>query len=371
MQINTFLSKANYAIFFFVFLQQAICGKENLIDWSHTSVIHNQDTYYTLLNSVDFHPTQNIFCVTYSNINKIILYKIDSAGKPKKIQTLNGSVAELLSPQHAVFSSDGTKIVVANWGNQALNVYQKTQGQLYQEKPVANIQPHPSLKNHRPHGMAFSPCGNYLAIAFGAADYYDKAIALYSVVDHGLNFELLHLLQAPNELPGTPKGITFTPDANCLLVTFCDTNSLVIYNLSKKKNKILQKPKQVIQGDETGIFRPEDVKITPDGKYCVLSNSEHHTVTFYPFDKTHNRITQTIPVKILENPEYQLQFPHGIAFSSDGKFMVITEFGEIKITTEGDIVWDHTTSPKEAKFHLYSNQLKAGKFIVSLMTKGP
>ena len=74
------------------------------------------------------------------------------------------------------------------------------------------------------------------------------------------NFELIHMLQGTEELPGIPKGITFSPDGTCLFVTFSDANSLVVYNLSENKKKILQNPRQIIQGKESIISRPEDVK---------------------------------------------------------------------------------------------------------------
>jgi DNA-binding beta-propeller fold protein YncE len=335
-----------------LFLQQTICADEVLANKMPIVMVYNPGPDYSLINSIDYHPHQPIFCVTYTHNNKVILYKINDEGRPKILQVLGNPLANLNQPQHAVFSPDGNKMVVANWLNQTITVYQKDRGFFFQSNPLAVIPPPNSLINHKPHGIAFSPCGNYLAIAYGAAAYHGKAVALFSVTQEGRRFELIDMLQGPDELPGIPKGITFSPDGTCLLVTFSDANSLVIYTLYEN-NRICQTPRQVIQGEESGIFRPEDVKITSDGKYCAVTNSDHNTVTFYPFDKDLNTVTQNVPCEILQNPEASFHFPHGITFSPDGAFMLVTEFGHIHTTEEGDVIWDHHTKPEQSKFNVY------------------
>lgn len=334
------------------FLQQMMGANETLIDQVPVAMVYNPGPNYSLINSIEHHPTLNLFCVTYTHNNKVVLYELNAAGKPKLVQTLRNPLANLSEPQHAVFSPDGEKMVVANWSNQTLTIYRRKSGCFFHTKPAAVIPSPDSLIYHKPHGIAFSPCGNYLAIAYGAASYHGKAVALFSVTKKGLDFELIHMLQA-EELPGIPKGITFSPNGKCLLVTFADVNSLVIYNLSENKKGILQTPRQVIQGEKTGIFRPEDVKITADGNYCAISNSDHHTVTFYPFDKTSNKITRCIPCDILQNPEACFCFPHGMAFSPNGSFMLVTEFGQIQTTEDGNIIWDDQTKPEQSKFNVY------------------
>ncbi|NGX47171.1 MAG: hypothetical protein K1000chlam3_00543 [Chlamydiae bacterium] len=337
-----------------LFLQQVICANEILIDPVPTAMVCNPNPHYSLINSIDYHPKQPLFCVTYTHSNKVLLYEINGAGKPVIVQSLSNPLANLSEPQHAVFSPDGEKIVVANWTNQTLTIYQRKESDFFCAKPAAIIPSPSSLIHHKPHGIAFSPCGNYLAIAYGAASCYGRAIALFYMTKEGLDCELVHVLEGTEALPGIPKGITFSPDGTCLLVTFSDVNSLVIFNLSGNNKTILQTPRQVIQGQETRIFRPEDVKISANGNYCAVSNSDQNTVTFYLFDKTLNLVTQRIPCYILQNPEACLCYPHGIAFSPDGLFMLVTEFGSVNITKEGDIFLDNTTRPKQSKFNLYS-----------------
>jgi len=317
------------------------------IDPTSIAVVTNPCPHYSLANSVDFHPKKNLFCVTYTHANRVALYKINDAGKPEIIQILSNPGAQLSEPQHAVFSPDGEKIVVANWTNQTLTVYKSEKSGRFAEKPAAVIPSLSILALYKPHGIAFSPCGSFLAVAYGAGIYYPRAIALLRITERGC--ELASIVKTAQ----IPKGITFSPDGSCLLVTFSDANCLVTFNLDRQNLRILPNPRQIIQGGGSRISRPEDVKISPDGSFCAITNSHGHTVTFYSFDPRSNWITQSTPLGVLQNPASQLCFPHGIAFSSDGAFLAITEFGSITTTPEGDIAWGKNMRPEQAKVRLY------------------
>ncbi len=324
-----------------------------LIDPQPVATIINPFPAYTLLNSVAFHPHENLCCVACTHANQVALYRIDDKGLPAMVQSLSNPQANLCHPAHAAFSPDGKKISVANWSNQTIAIYQADDHGLFGPMPAAIIPCPERLTPHRPHASAFSPCGKFLAIAYGASSCYGRALALFRVAADGIGCQLFHLLQGNEELPGIPKGVAFSHDGTCLLVTFADENSLLIFGISKTDGKILKTPLQVIQGDETGISRPEDVKLSPNGDYCALSNSDKHTVSFYPFDKASNRLTQSMPCYVLENPEAELCFPHGLAFSPDGLFFLITEFGPIHTMDDGGIFWEHDTPAEQAKVHIY------------------
>lgn len=337
----------------FLLFQPIVSAREILIKHVPAATVYNPGPKYSLINSVEHHPSENLFCITYTHNNKIAFYKMNAAGKPEMVQSLDNPLAKLSEPHNATFSPDGRTVVVANWLNQTLTVYRRKGESSYRERPTAVIPPPKPLRHHKPHGVTFSPCGKYMAMAYGAAPYYETALAIYTVAKGGLEFELTHLWNGPQELPGIPKGITYSPDGTCLLVTFSDINALFIYNLSEDKRAILNPPRQIIQGEETGMSRPEDIKISPDGTYCVVSNSYGDTVTFYPFDKTQNRIAQSTPLDILQNPEACLCVPHGIAFTPDGRYLIVTEFGPSETAENGDIIWDSTKKPEDSKFNLY------------------
>jgi WD40 repeat protein len=333
----------------------SVFSEETPINPQPLAVVKNALPNYTLINSVDFHPTENLFCVTYTQGNCIMLYKIDSNGDVTLIQTLKNPLARLSDPQHAIFSNDGKKIIVANWTNQTLTVYDNRKNDLFYEVPAA-IAPAPNLlSQNRPHGIITSPCGNYLAIAYGACNYYEQAIGIFRITKKGNGYELISKFTAAEGLPGTPKGIAFSPDGNCLLVTFSDLNNFVIFDLGVEKT-ILPTPRQVIEGPETGISRPEDIKISPDRSFCAVTNSDLHTVTFYTFDKALNKITDNKPCYTLQNPEANICSPHGIAFSPDGAYFVLTQFGSIFTADDGGIGWELNIPPEDSKFTVYKTK---------------
>lgn len=275
---------------------------------------------YSLINSVDFHPQKNLFCVTYTQGDKVILYE-----DGKVVQELKNPLAHLNRPQHALFSPDGNKLVVTNWDNQTLTLYRRKKDH-YSEAPIAIIPIPLELIRARAHGLSFSPCGKFIAVAYGGTLHDDRAVALIHLKEE-------KWVSVLKELPGTPKGITFSPDGTVLLVTFSDINSLMIYEVDQ--NKINPHPVQIIQGKDTAISRPEDVKITADGKFVALTNSDQNNITFYPFEK--NRVSESFPCYTLED---NFCFPHGLAFSSDGSLMAVTEFGPIETTPEGGILFE-------------------------------
>ena len=329
-----------------IFLLLSISG--SWIESSPLTVLANIDYRYSLINSVDFHPQKNIFCAAYTHNNKVVFYEIDENHCPCCVQILQNPLAQLSEPQHAVFSPDGEKVVVANWTNQTLNVYLRKESGLFSGTPAAIIPTLPDLERCKPHGIVFSPCGDYLAIAYGAANYFEQAIALFR--NRGIHFECISLLKN-SELPGIPKGIAFSPDGATLLVTFCELNSLCIFNITNQMIDPI--PKQMIGRENTGMSRPEDVKITPDGLYCAVTNSDQNTVTFYYFDQKSNSILQDTPCHTLRNPEAKLLFPHGIAFSRDGVYFAITQFGPVEVAETGDIFWNKKMKAHNASINLY------------------
>lgn len=311
-----------------------------MINPSPIHMMINLSVEPSLVNSVDFHPVLNRLCVTFTHHHKVVLYQLDESDRISVFQVLQNPSSNLSCPQHAVFSKDGHSLVVANWCNQTFTIYHMDVNGFYQEIPSAVIPFSSSVENYRPHGIAFSPIGNYLAVAYGASNQYPRAIALYQV-DHldtaQVSFKLLSLLQEQEITDGIPKGIVFTPDGSCLALTFSETNSVAIYTIDWSKGKINPTPHQVLSGAATYLSRPEDIKFTVDGEYCAISNSDKDTVTFYAFDREKNYFAKNTPSYTLENPESRLCFPHGLAFSSDGNYLSVTQFGPVQFDQNGDL----------------------------------
>lgn len=319
----------------FYFLIFGIFTSALSADWSPTSpiqVLFNPNAEPSLVNSVDFHPNAHLFCVTFTHNDSIVIYQMDESDRATVFQVLQGALSQLSCPQHALFSRDGESLLVANWQSQTFNVYQMDQNGFYRKVPIKVI-PFPSpTESFRPHGMAFSHDGNFLAVAFGASKQDPRAIALYQVYDLGtaqVRFKLLSLLQGDEIEKGIPKGIEFSPDGSCLLVTLSETNSVMLYELDFTYKIIASIPRQMLEGVASQLSRPEDIKFTATGNHFAVSNSDKDTLTFYRYDRENNTILDLSPSQIMENPKAALNFPHGLAFSSDGKYLVVTQFGPV------------------------------------------
>lgn len=268
----------------------------------------------SLINSVDFHPAGDLLCVTYTHANEIVLYSRDL----EVVKVFKNPEARLGCPASAVFTPDGKGMVVANWCSQTLATYD-----LNGFAPSHEI-PFPKPLSHcRPHGMSFSSNGE-LAIAFGAGYYDPKAIAILR------GDQWLRYIVDPE--PGIPKGITF--HGSSLFVTFADTNQVVMYD----SETLL--PLESIQSPK--ISRPEDVKISPDGKLCVVSNSDRQSLAFLSLSDGSVTTVRT-----------EFSFPHGIAFSPDGKLLAVTQFGPVLVQEDGGITWPSYAKPSMANVSLY------------------
>lgn len=280
----------------------------------------------TLINSVDFHPTSDLLCISYTHANRVVTYR-----RTQQVQILQNGLRE---PQHAIFTRDGT-IIVVNWTNQAILFYSRNEkNDFYIDSP--RIVPcHSSLQNYKPHGMSPSPCGKFFAIAYGCSCDYGKGIGIFD-----LNGQLLRLFDMQN---GIPKGISYTPDGKALVVTFSDLNQLEVYQVDPLEVYQVD-PLVPLQTITEGLSRPEDVKIKEN--ICAVTNSGQNTVAFYSFDSGTNKIGKQI--NLLEG----FCFPHGIAFSQVEPLMAVTNFGPIVITSADQITWSAQTSPKKSKTSL-------------------
>lgn len=317
--------------------------------------IKNNSWGYSLINSIAFHPHENLFCATFSTVNQLILFKLDRFGQARVTQVFKNPDALLDGPQHVVFSADGQKIIAINWSSEKFTVYQRGGDGLYAGRPVACVPLPEILTAFKPHGMDISRSGKLLTIAFGWISNHKKAISLFSFDNGSSEIRLIDWISGEN-LPGIPKGIAFSPDESCLLVTYSDMNCICIYDFDHQTGRINPIPRQTFEGEATRLFRPEDIKLSHDGSSITVSNSDADCLTSYAFDSTSNRITGEIPTHVLENPDAHLRFPHGIAFSPNGALLVVSQFGPLPVTSNGDIIYGKETPRRQAKINIYRHQ---------------
>lgn len=304
------------------------------------SFIKSNKSTPTLINSVSFHPEKNLFCATFTHQHWVGLYQITEDDRVELVQVLQNPEAQFFHPQNAIFSPDGKNLVVVNWSSRNFNVYPLDHEGNFQKNPQSVVVTELSHEKYRPHGMCFSADGNFLAVVYGSFHDSPWTVILYRVQDLGTEHAKLipcSSLQRGQNLKGIPKGIVFSPDQTCLIITFTQTDSLGVFPVDFETGYINPVPMQEISGVVTKLCRPEDIAFSSDGSYCAVSNSSQDTVTFYRFDKINNRFTSATPFKILNKKNADLHFPHGLGFSADGKYFAVTQFGLVKLDPLGHL----------------------------------
>lgn len=321
-----------------------------LFSFEQVAFIKSDASSATLVNSVSFHPHKDLFCVTYTHQNQVGLYQIDSEGRAQLMQMLTNPKAHLDSPQNAIFSPDGQYLFVVNWQTCHFNVYTFNVKKGISSVPKWTIPIQLSDPGLHPHGMAFSSDGKYLAVVYGSFDDAPWMVALYRVT--GLGTDQIRLaqcstLEKSRYLQGVPKGVAFSPDGSCLAITFTVTNSIDIFPIDWATATISPWPIDEITGLFSQLYRPEDIVFSPDGSYCIVSNSDKNTVSFHQFDRKCNSFSSDAPFKVIDH----LHFPHGLSFSRNGRYLAITQFGAIQLTSAGYIdAWGDERSEGVALF---------------------
>jgi 6-phosphogluconolactonase (cycloisomerase 2 family) len=77
-----------------------------------------------------------------------------------------------------------------------------------------------------------------------------------------------------------------------------------------------------------GNFSIEDIVFINADTALIASDQGHDILLLYPFDPHTGQIDSNYLV--LQNPEAQLSFPHGMGVSQDGNFLAVCNYGDDK-----------------------------------------
>ncbi len=181
------------------------------------------------------------------------------------------------------------------------------------------------------HGISFSRDGAFLAVT-SIGD--SSCICIYKLIKG--KYKIYQVLK--NKIrPLEPKGIAFSPDSNFLAACYCQTigtnktfdpiAQLEIYRFDPNTNLFDTNPISVFTKTPGNM---ETLKFSPDGSYLLTTDQVLDEVFIHQF----NTITGKLLASeiFLKNPEAELNFPHGLAFSNDGKYIAVTNYGDDKIT---------------------------------------
>ncbi len=268
----------------------------------------------------------------------LAVYEVDLAARRfRSLQRLDNAVGAALGRAADVtVSRDGRTVAVGNSGDR-LNVYAASG-----DHPP-RIEPTPAsflgrLPQQRIHGVAFSADAEFLA--YTTIDDADQVV-LYRVerdADGGMTYRDVQLLDNPCP-PLKPKSIAFSHDGRTAAICYSMRSSrdlehlgrIVTFAFDADTGRIDPAPRHMTDpGAGLEVASPEGMIFTHDDAALLVTDQVLDRVTAHAFA----RATTTLGAAtvVLENPAAQLSFPHGLAQTSDGRFLAVTSLGEDKIT---------------------------------------
>jgi 6-phosphogluconolactonase (cycloisomerase 2 family) len=240
-------------------------------------------------------------------------------------------ITQLSWPENLCFSKNGRWLAVTNSYTGNVTLYElNRQGEL-NPNPIQKI----SIGDAGLHGIRFSNNGDFLAYVTYENPPKIRIFRIEATTTN-LKFNLIHtFLVSMDEL--SPKGIDFSPDDRYLAICFSKRASakaasqsglIAIYPFDTEIGSFNPIPICEI-GTNEGLDIPEDLLFYPDGSCILASNQGNDSISIHTFDTQTGMINSNFVA--LQSPKAQLNFPHGISISPNGKYLAVSNYGDDKI----------------------------------------
>ncbi|HZW61711.1 MAG TPA: beta-propeller fold lactonase family protein [Candidatus Babeliales bacterium] len=250
---------------------------------------------------------------------------------PTPMQVIYGTnSAPLKGADHLSFSPDGTLLAVSINHARHINIYRvNTQNHLIDPEAIAVIK----HSNPAVHGIRFTNKSNYLVCTTIRGT---SVITTYNIGKKNRKISFDAISNLKNDfLPLKPKSLDFTKDDQYVVVVYAanvtvqknETGGLIAtYKFDKSTGIIDQNPVSVYRNEE--FKGGEDIRLNKNDSAIFVSEHASDIIKIYSFNKNTGAIGKKITQ--LENPMSRLSFPHGLALSSNGKYLGVTNYGDDK-----------------------------------------
>lgn len=237
-------------------------------------------------------------------------------------------------PENLDFSQQLGLVAISNYGGDRLSLFEVG-------KPPYHLKVRPSLEisvphGYNTHGISFSPGGDLLCYTTIKKPGVVGILRLTKDGSGNVTSSAVDVLENIY-WPQVPKGVSLSPCMKFLAVCFGpnagfirDDNrgTVAVYRVSRDF-KIEPDPITLISED-LGLRCAEDIKFSQDGDFVAVTDQVSNVVCFVPFDSETGQLSQQ--VIRLANPAAELDFPHGVGFSPDGKHLAISNYGSDRVT---------------------------------------
>ena len=199
---------------------------------------------------------------------------------------------------NVVVSPDGSKAYVTNWDITNPN------GRAVQVIDTATLTKLQQINvGLAPHGISFSHDGKLIYVT----NYFSDSISILSAAD---NTEIARVLLAPDVNPVRsskyqPLQVALTPDDKLAYVTCYASEEVRVIDTVTKT---------VIAAVRVGKS-PFLLEVTPNGQFVYVANQQSNNMSVI-------RVADNQVIATIESPAFAN--PHGIAFTSDGRYAYVT-----------------------------------------------
>ena len=127
------------------------------------------------------------------------------------------------------------------------------------------------------------------------------------------------IIQGDESGVNRPEGIAFSPSGDCLAVANSAGYSVTVYRRTEDENPIYSTTPTVHFQDSSVLRYPHSVEFTPDGKHLAVASRDNHSVVLYKRNFSAICSFEMTPAAILRG--FGMNLPAGVSFSADADVM--------------------------------------------------
>jgi len=287
--------------------------------------VGSRKRYSTCTGAAWFHG--NYLAVLNLHGENITTYRFDEEKKEFIIlqHITNQQGARLRQPENLAISPDGRLLAVADASNY-LKIYAiDLNSHVVDSQPIV-VWPAKGLI----HNVRFTSDGAYLAHPSWDKN---KTICIYKVVNNAEHITLVPVYEGEKYSPLLKlKAVNFTHNSQYAVLAYCarvgfskgaPIKSLLVSHTFNQDGTIGE-----IISSIKGNFGIEDIAFIDNDRQIVASDQANDVLRVYFFDPQTGQIENSHT--LVQNPEAQLSFNHGLAVSPNGDYLVVANNGDDK-----------------------------------------
>ncbi len=227
--------------------------------------------------------------------------------------------SKLDHPEGCAFSPSGDYIAVANLFSNSVTFYKQIDGDgtLYEQTPKFSIKGKRS-KLCGPHDLAFSPDGNYIAIANRKS--HSITIHKKNISTNTYNISPITEIKGENSQIQEPNSVRYSPLGHTLAVVNASSNTITFYHYEGDFYE--QTPYQIIKESQDVLWRPNGLDFSSDGELLAVTSRKTHALLIYQrLSSLENNYTEH-PIQILQGPETNLIDAHSVCFHPYSNYLI-------------------------------------------------